>query len=98
MAENGNNALEVLKGMIQEGLGENIDSEEMDSFMDFLATLTEYKEKNSEETADKTAAEFIFLDTFITDELAHDFPDIEIDFIMERQNFLHFYYFFIAHQ
>ena len=56
MAENGNNALEVLKGMLQEGLGENIDSEEMDSFMDFLATLTEYKEKNSEETADKTAA------------------------------------------
>lgn len=81
MVENGNNALEVIKEMIQEGLGENIDSEEIGSFMDFLATFTEYKTKNSEETADRTAAEFIFLDTFITDELAHDFPEIEIDFI-----------------
>ena len=55
MVENGNNALEVIKGMIQEGLGENIDSEEIGSFMDFLATFTEYKTKNSEETADRTA-------------------------------------------
>lgn len=81
MGENGNNALENIKGMIKEGLGADIDSEEMDSFMDFLATFTEYKAKNSEDTVDRTAAEFIFLDTFISDELAHDFPEIEIDFI-----------------
>ena len=41
MGENGNNALENIKGMIKEGLGADIDSEEMDSFMDFLATFTE---------------------------------------------------------
>lgn len=81
MGENGNNALENIKGMIKEGLGADIDSEEIDSFMDFLATFTEYKAKNSEDTVDRTAAEFIFLDTFISDELAHDFPEIEIDFI-----------------
>ena len=69
---------DLLKEIIQSCASDDIPSDELDSFIKFLANYSNEGNQNS----DKTGAEVIFLTTFFTDELQQDFPLIETDFIL----------------
>lgn len=73
---------DLLKEIIQSCAADDIPSDELDSFIEFLANYSNEGNHNS----DKTGAEIIFLTTFFTDELQQDFPLIETDFILHSRD------------
>lgn len=78
MGQSNLESAELLKEIIQSCATDDIPSDQLDNFIEFL---TNYSSGDNPNT-NKTGAEVIFLITFFTDELQQDFPLIETDFIL----------------